>query len=398
METQWAKTLQKQRQELTPVFALYEGKMEASFEDTHVKESVSDLISLWNNYLRLWDEMQREQNENKDISARLQTYFEQITCKLSELGEVLFTLLDELELVQFMQKYNDFEKVQEKICISACSIMALNRKALTSDLLVSLGQVEYTLYKCLTEGQKIAGLKGIHEQGWIDPKQYGILKYLYRYCKYSLKDYLHMYKLVTVTIHQQKNVIFNMETVQQMYSSFVRETISHFMPGNLMDTHYNIYNELVIEEKIQHHEFSISQRRTGIDMIIEYLKRIIHEVDIINWSVGKEAKNIINMEKSVHGKSDLSMKKLFSLFEGACTKLKEYEAMLFKYSKLTVASKKSSSFPNRLVQIKALDFNYLVIEGHLKELKNDVHLLYTASKEIYSRRNHIYSKTSSDDP
>ncbi|KAI5162985.1 hypothetical protein NEAUS03_2161 [Nematocida ausubeli] len=89
METQWDKTLQKQKQELTPVFALYEGKMEASFEDTHVKESVSDLISLWNNYLRLWDEMQREHNENKDISAQLQTYFEQITCKLSELGEVL---------------------------------------------------------------------------------------------------------------------------------------------------------------------------------------------------------------------------------------------------------------------------------------------------------------------
>ncbi|KAI5168044.1 hypothetical protein NEIRO03_2373 [Nematocida sp. AWRm78] len=392
----WNNILEKQKQELTPVFASYESKLEFFPENGHIKASVIELNCLWNNYLALWEELQKNEGERELVCNSLQNHFTQISCKISEIGGILFALIDELESIQFQRKFAEFNKMQEKICMTACSILSLNRKSLTVDLLGSLSDVEYSLYKCLTEGQKVSKTKSIQQTNWIDPKQYGILKYLYRFCKYSIKDYLTVHKIVTQSMHQQRSVLFTIHMVQQMYTSFVKETTNHFMPGNLIDTHTNIYNELSIEEKIHHHESSIARRRATIDIIIEYHKRIIHDVDTINWNVGKEAKNIVNMEKSIHGKSDLSMKKLFSLFESASVKLKEYEVTLFKYAKLTMASKKSDSYNSRLIQIKALDFNYLIIEGRLKELKGDVHLLYTASKEIYNRRNQTSGKNTSE--
>ncbi|KAI5191839.1 hypothetical protein NEMIN01_1694 [Nematocida minor] len=390
--TEMARTerLEKEKQELTPIFASHEDKMDFYPEHNLIKIRAIELVCLWNNYIGVYNEMDRSTGSTEVLSVSIRDLALRIHARVKELGEVLFYLLEELEDIDFHGKYKDFERTQENLCQTACSILYINKKSLTADLLDILNVVEYSLYKCLTMGQKIAKKKVALEEHWVRPKQYSILKYLYKNCNYNLREYLLVHRLTTRSIAEQKSLLFEVSIAQQLYGDFLMNMKNQFMPSNLMDTHSGIYAGLSVDGKIQHHETSIGQRRSTIDQIIKYHKKIINEIDVINWCVGKEAKNIINMEKTMHGKCDLSMKKLFSLFESSSNRLKEYEVTLSRYAKLVTSSKRSESTVNRLFQIKSLDFNYLIIEGNLKSLKEDVHLLYSASKEIYNRRNEAF--------
>lgn len=388
-----SENLEKGKQELTPVFVSYKSTLEFHPEHAHIKAAIIELSSLWNSYIELFRELENTSDSELTYSI-IEDHFVKISCKLQEMGMVLYILLDTLESLEFQKKFQEFESFQEKLCNTACLILYINKKVLTKDLLESLGEVEFSLYRCLTLGQKIRKKKTSLESSWIQPKKYEILKYLYRYCKYNLREYLKIYKIATQTIEEQKSVVFEIERAHQMYLDFLKDTTNDFLPGNLIDTYTKNYHELFLEDKIQHHEISISQRRSAIERIIREHKSIINEVDMINWSVGREAKNIINMEKTVEGRGDFSMKKLFLLFESAANRLKEYELILSRYAKLVSASKRLDTSPCRLVQIKSLDFNYLIVEGHLKTLKADVDILYSASKEIYCRRNELLSRSS----
>ncbi|KAH9386556.1 uncharacterized protein NEMAJ01_1452 [Nematocida major] len=381
-----AEKIERGKKELTPVFVSHENKLEFYVEHHQIKPRIVELSSLWNSYIELFREFQETLEEDERLEKAIEDCFEEINIKLQNVGEILFLLLDELESVKFHQKFMEFEKIQDDLCTTACSILYINKGLLTTNLLETLGEVEFSLYRCLTLGQKVTKAKKNMEINWIHPTQYEILKYLYKNCRYNLREYLIVYKNVLQSVEEQKTIMFDMGMAEQLYSGFLESTAKNFLPGNLIETHAKNYNEKSLEDKIRHHEESISQRKCTIDQVIWQHKRIIGEIDQMNWNAGKEAKNIINMEKSVDRRGDFSMKKMFSLFESASNRLKEYEIALSRFSKLVARSKKSESTANRLLQIKSLDFNYLIVEGNLKNLKTDVLLLYSASTEIYNRR------------
>lgn len=382
-------TLEKERKELTPVFASYESTIEFSPKHAQIKPVVLELNSLWKNYSEIYRELERNTTGNEVLHVSIQDLSKRISEKIKEIGKAIYSLIDELEGINFQIKYKEFEKAQEGLCQTACSILYIDKNSLSPDLLEELKKVEYSLYKCLTLGQNIAKKKEKLENSWIRTKEYETLKYLYRNCNYNLKEGLKVHKIVTQNIKEQKKIHFEILVAQELNSEFIDSVNNQFMTEQLIVTHSVIYNDLTLENKIQHHELSIYQRRVIIDKILKHHKRIINEIDVINWCVGKEAKNIVNMERTIEGKYDLSMKKLFSLFESSSNKLKEYEITLSQYGKLVTSSKRAESTVNRLFQIKSLDFNYLIIEGNLRRLKEDLELLHSASREIYNRRNEV---------
>lgn len=390
-------SLEKEREELTPIFASYETTINFHTEHSLLKSGIIELNCLWKNYSEIYKEIRKNPSGNEVLRVSIRDVSYRISSRIRELGESLYKLLDELERVDFYSKYKEFEKTQDQLSETACSLMYINKNSLTNDLVEILGKVEYSLYRSLTLGQAIGKKTSSLETNWIHTKQFEILKYLYKNCKYNLRDYLNVHRIATQNITEQKEILFEMSMAQQMNVDFITNMNNQFMADNLISTHSEIYNELNVEGKIHHHELSIHRRRVGIDRILHYHKRVMDEIDIINWCVGKEAKNIVNMEKTIHGKYDLSMKKLFSLFERSSNKLKEYEITLARYGKLVTSSKRAEPSMNRLFQIKSLDFKYLMIEGDLKKLKEDIELLHSASKEIYSRRSEVFRETPTED-
>lgn len=382
-------SLEKEKTELTPVFASHESKIEFSEEHSLIKSTIVELTCLWKNYSDTLKEIRKNPGGNEVLKVSIEDISLRIFKLLRELGDALYNLLNDLEGINFLTKYKEFEDAQATLCQTACSILHINKNSLTPDLVIILGDIEYLLFKSLTMGQSISKKRMLQEHNWIKQKQYEVLKYLYKNCRYNIREYLNIYKIVSQNIKEQKAILFDISVSNEINADFLDRMSNQFMAENLIAAHNEIYNELSLDGKIQHHELSIYQRRLNIDRIIKYHKRVINEVDIINWCVGKEAKNIVNMEKTMHGRYELSMKKLFSLFESSIGRLKEYEETLSRYSKLASSSKRAEISENRLFQIKSLNFNYLILEGNLKRLKEDVELLHSASKEIYNRRSEV---------
>lgn len=111
--------------------------------------------------------------------------------------------------------------------------------------------------------------------------------------------------------------------------------------------------------------------------------------------VGKEVKNIVNMERKITNKMNFSVIDLFSLFEKIQEDIKEIEHKLQSYNRLVTTSKKTLQASARLVSIKSLDFKYFMLEGELKAFQNDLVIIYNTSKAIYKKHT---SKESQNKP
>ncbi|KAI5181253.1 hypothetical protein NEOKW01_1472 [Nematocida sp. AWRm80] len=417
------KTLAEINQQIFPIFLSHTSILNLEPEHNLIKEIIHSLEMLWNTYFqtsnRIEEECQKIKKDpdnmylmgitegidieeslkkvNSALEGLLQTS-EQIKKLIKQLGSLLATKIEKIEQLDFLVKYQGFESIHTEISDLSCIILATNIDKLAPLQKKALIQSEYKMYQCLLLCKKILQQKRTLQAEWIETTRYSQIKRLYTSCLFNIMEYLITYKIVYKTIIEQTSLIEGLEHAIETCTEFITSVNDVIFPKNMLKKGMSGYISSSIEQKIIHHETSIQRRKYNIEIILKDHKNTMAEIDHLNWKVGKEAKNIVNMEKITKDKADISIKRLFFLFEDLGKTLKKIEQTVAQYSKLVSNSKKLPYTKSRLFTIKSLDFNYLIVEGDLLSLKEDLQVIYEATNKIYRENpEQAYIYTSKND-
>ncbi|KAI5190327.1 hypothetical protein NECID01_0919 [Nematocida sp. AWRm77] len=321
------------------------------------------------------EEIAAQVREIRKIASKIQT-------GVRMLGEDLVKKIAAIQSLCFYQKYSQFDDMYHAVCEFAFGILFINPNELSVEMSNYIDTAAFKLYKCLSGCEKMQDKKVALEKKWIPSSKFAHLKSLFKNCLFSIFEYTMTYKLITKETTEQNSLLRGMEFFREM----CEEVVCSLQPviGSVVEVHFAKYNEYSMDKKILHHEISIMRKRQHVDEVLKKSKAIITEINSLNWSVGREAKNVINMEKACGDQRDLSIKRLFFLFEEIEKNLKKIEGTVYTYSKLVSSVKKAPLSDSKLFSIKSLDFRHTLLEGDLKSFESNLYIIYQTSKTIYS--------------
>lgn len=384
------------KEQILPIFVSHFLSLEVEEEHEPVRQQLAQLKSLWGAFLDTSEKLEKlfsqelvvggDRRENcRLLSIHVQAIkkvADKIKREVRELGDALVEKILQLQMRSFPQKYRQFDEAYREVCELAFGLLFVDASGLTGEQAQHLGAAEFKLYRCLASCEKLQERKAAQEKEWIPLVKFPQLKFLFKNCLFSIFEYAISYKLISRRLAEQTKLLAGLEFSQEL----CRETAQDLQKtlGPLVEAHLVRYNGFPAEKKIRHHELSISRRQRAIGAVLAKQKALMGEINSLNWKVGREAKNVINMEKACADKGDLSIKQLFFLFEDIEKNLKKAEAALYTYTRLVGAVRKAPPSEAKLFSIKSLDFRHLLLAGDLKLFEGDLLVLYTASKNIYT--------------
>ncbi|KAI5185097.1 hypothetical protein NEHOM01_0602 [Nematocida homosporus] len=402
-----SEVLEESKVVVYPVFISYVQRSGLVEEHAPIKTTIEALDDLWNRFQEeeskiatylaaegIYEPEQAyvEQEKIMPVVRALQKITELIKEHIRSLGASIAQKIAMVEESVLARRYAEFVKMHNTLYNTAFSVLSVARNVLSVDLMMKIGKIEGNLYSALTLCEKVARSKKELEQKWLPFDRLALLKSLYSHSYFSLAEYLLSYRNVAGTISDQTKILEMLEMALAEGGVLLRTLEVDLGVGTTFHDSIVAYQTYNLETQILHHERSISLRRKAIDKCLMEHTSIMGEIDNLNWKVGKEAKNIVNMEKSLlTNKGDVSIKRLFFLFEDLQKNIKKIENTLVMYTKLVGTSKRAPISDTRLFSIKSLDFKYLIVEGDILGLKADLYSLHQATKEIYS--SHTCSRT-----
>lgn len=393
--------LRKVKEIVLPIFVSHALSNEIICEHPEIKRTVSALQKDWTEFQSLVQNIEADpaaQTSRMLVSARNSHTFsleamqrcgalhelqERVINGLRSLGSTLVRRIEEIENLNFWEEFDAFSDIYKKICDYSFSILMVDASTVSPSLQKPLLEADFRIYRHIVECDEITGKKTEAEKKWIKPAAYPWLKQLFGNCLFSIQEYLSTYRFVFMCITEQKRILEKIKKQHQNRCDLLASLNREFAKGSQLDAYVVEYKSLSSEDKICYHEQAIRRRRQSIEFVVREHKRTLSEINTLNWTVGKDAKNIANIKQSDDRKETISVKRLFFLFEDIEGSLKKIEHSLISYNKMASGTKKTAICEAKLFSTKALDFRYKWIEGDLTSLGEDLKLLYNASHLIY---------------
>ncbi|KAI5173128.1 hypothetical protein NEFER03_2097 [Nematocida sp. LUAm3] len=333
-----------------------------------------------------------ELKEIEEFSLHLENSIEEVEERMYILGRKIIEKLIQLEKILLEEKTKSFNGIHQEVCKSSFILLFTTKHKVDRETLKVIYDALNRVYSSLLLCEGVRQGLIDNKPKWIPTQSIFLYKELYSHCFFNLHEYLTLYKTVEQAIDEQNKVVIRIDKTNKICSEFLVYFLSAINGNAVIISNIEIYERFPIEEKIMHHEENIIERKKEIESLLEKEKRLIYEINRLSYIVGKEVKNIVNMERKITSKKNFSVIDLFSLFERIQDNIKEIEHKLHTYNRLVITSKKTIQISARLVAIKSLDFKYFMLEGELKAFQHDLIIIYNTSETIYKRHSAIEAK------
>jgi len=369
--------LEKSRKSLLPIFVSHLSSPLLEEEHLPIRNIVERLQALWLLYIQtealvcVVEGICVASSEGGELSPPVQAVpvdvdesikslakiSEEIKIEARELGMVLVDTLKLVESLNFGRRYSEFCSTYQKMCDFVFSILYVGTVSVSAAEEKRVAETEYRAYKCLFLCEKIHDEKSAIEKSWISPSRFPSLKFLYEFCVFSLFELCATYKIAVHCAKQQEMLISGMECAQKTCLDFLSGVVGEF--SEVVKSPQEIYGAYSLDKKIYHHKSAIIRRRGAAEDKLKQHKKKLAEINILNWEMGKEAKNIVNMERNCVEKGNLPIKNLFFLFEDIEKNLKKTKSVLASYGKVFGTIKKTYSSELKLFSMRSLDFRHM---------------------------------------
>lgn len=406
------KVLVESKSVVLPVFVSYLDNIKLDEEHADIKTTVCIMNDLWQNYQKTVQGIEnnllaRKRQENmeeicdintiatKEIYKKQQEEMEELLRSLNRITndvkkyvKVLGCSIDNkisiFEKSFLNQRMNEFIEIRDKVCKSIFYVLNIDAANLSSETREILSGIESKLYTCFLKCECANEKRFFLEKSWIPLHKYALLKSLYTHAYFNIQEYLLVYKRTEIAIRGQNNIMDLIEEAIDRSKDALLTLKQTLVNVPILMKKQIEYKKKTPEEQVIYHESSILQKKETIEEHLARHKSAMQHIDHLNWEVGKEVKNIKNIEIKKPFKKDMSIKKLFSLLESLQASLKKIEYDFVSANKLVVNAKKSITIQNHLFSIKSLNFKYFMMQGNLLSLHEDVNTVYQMSKAIYT--------------